>query len=63
MRTRILPGLMNVRAAWKAFHRLRMLDQSDGSVSIVHLATAAGQANAHLLDSILNYVVAELGWR
>ena len=27
--------LMNVRAAWKASHRLRMLDQSDGSVSTV----------------------------
>src|SRR4029453_14200502 len=32
---------MNVRAAWKASHRLRMLDQSDGSVSTVHRAMAA----------------------
>jgi hypothetical protein len=30
--------LMNVRAAWKASHRLRMLDQSDGSVSTVQRA-------------------------
>jgi hypothetical protein len=36
---------MNVRAAWKASHRLRMLDQSDGSVSIVHRAMAAAQAD------------------
>jgi hypothetical protein len=31
--------LMNVRAAWKASHRLRMLDPSDGSASTVHRAT------------------------
>jgi len=30
-----------VRAAWKASHRVRMLDQSEGSVSIVHRAMAA----------------------
>jgi hypothetical protein len=29
---------MDVRAAWKASHRLRMLDQSDGSVSTVQRA-------------------------
>ena len=38
MRIRILPRLMNVRAAWKASHRTRMLDQSDGSVATVERA-------------------------
>jgi hypothetical protein len=50
MRIRILAALMNVRAAWKASHRLPMLDQSDGSASTVHRPTFFYRAPSPSLD-------------